>query len=67
MAVELKTSERTSYSNSMRKKIYSHFLDRGVLLRPLGNILYVVPPYVITGEQLMFIYNEIEEFLNGLK
>jgi len=35
----------------MRTKLYQYFIDRGVLLRPLGNVVYVLPPYVITREE----------------
>lgn len=63
LALELKTEEGTSYTNAARKKIYHHFLQRGILLRPLGNVIYILPPYVITEEQLNFIYTEIENFI----
>ena len=33
-------------------KVYRHALSRGVLLRPLGNVVYFMPPYVITPEQI---------------
>ncbi len=32
--------------------VYRHALSRGVLLRPLGNVVYFMPPYVITPEQI---------------
>jgi adenosylmethionine-8-amino-7-oxononanoate aminotransferase len=32
------------------------FLARGVLLRPLGNTIYVMPPYCVTGEELDLVY-----------
>ena len=36
-------------------KVYQYALSRGVLLRPLGNVIYFMPPYVITPEQLDFL------------
>jgi adenosylmethionine---8-amino-7-oxononanoate aminotransferase len=36
-------------------KIYQHALRRGALLRPLGNVSYLMPPYVITEEQIRFL------------
>ena len=42
----------------------SHFaLERGVLLRPLGDVVYVLPPYCTTDAQLDQIYGVITEFL----
>lgn len=66
LAIELKTSDNTSYENNLRKKIYPHFLERGILLRPLGNVLYILPPYIITDEELAQIYGAIEKFLQEL-
>lgn len=33
-------------------RVYQHALQRGVLLRPLGNVIYFMPPYVITAEEI---------------
>ena len=33
-------------------KVYQHGLDNGVLLRPLGHIVYFMPPYIITYEEI---------------
>ena len=49
---------------SMRDKIFQHFMDLGVFLRPLGNTIYMLPPYVITNEQLNTVYGAIESLLN---
>ncbi len=32
--------------------VYRHALTRGVLLRPLGNVIYFIPPYVITPDEI---------------
>lgn len=66
LALEVRTHAETSYTNALRKKIYDYFLDVGILLRPLGNVIYVLPPYVITADQLEFIYQKIESFLDSL-
>ncbi len=63
IAFELNTSDRTHYLNNAAEPIAGFFLERGILLRPLGNIFYLIPPYVISKEQLAFIYSTIEEFL----
>ncbi|HDZ05247.1 hypothetical protein LCGC14_0068880 [marine sediment metagenome] len=51
------------YGN-LRDELYNFFLQRGVLLRPLGNTIYVLPPYVITNAQLQKIYDTITEALD---
>lgn len=66
LSIELKTNQKPGYSNSLRKIIYDFFLDRNILLRPLGNVIYIVPPYVIKEDELNKIYSCIEEFLSLL-
>ena len=66
IAFEIKTTESTHYLNSLAESISDFFISRGIILRPLGNLLYVLPPYCISNDDLKYIYNSIEEFLNGL-
>lgn len=66
LAIELKSPEKTSYSNSYREKIYRYFIGRDILLRPLGNTFYIVAPYCITDDELSHVYNAIEDFLKAL-
>ncbi len=63
LAFEFKTSQNTSYFNNLRDKLYYYFLDRGAILRPLGNVIYLMPPYCITKKQLLKLYNLIEQIL----
>lgn len=63
IAFELNTAEHTHYLNNASQSITDFFLQKGILLRPLGNIFYILPPYVITNEELKYIYSAIEEFL----
>lgn len=48
---------RTSYPWQERRglKVYQHALERGALLRPLGSVVYFLPPYCITEEQIDFL------------
>lgn len=59
-----KAGEERNYFHSMRDTIYNHFLNKGILLRPLGNTLYILPPYCITKEELQWLYSEVLEFLD---
>lgn len=63
--VELKTDE-AGYLSSLRPRLYRFFLDKGVLLRPLGNVIYVLPPYVISAEELHRVYDVIGEAISNL-
>lgn len=42
-------------------RVYQHALTRGVLLRPLGNVVYFMPPYVITEEEIALLVRVAEE------
>ncbi|MCM4160525.1 adenosylmethionine--8-amino-7-oxononanoate transaminase [Antarcticibacterium flavum] len=50
------------YGN-MRDRLFKFFMERGVFLRPLGNTIYILPPFVITNDQLAKIHDSIEEAL----
>lgn len=56
LAIEMVADKatRTPYPWQERRglKVYQHALSRGVLLRPLGNVIYLMPPYVISREQI---------------
>jgi adenosylmethionine-8-amino-7-oxononanoate aminotransferase len=39
----------------------AQLLERGVLLRPLGSTVYVMPPYCTTYDELKFVYSAIVE------
>jgi adenosylmethionine-8-amino-7-oxononanoate aminotransferase len=47
----------------MRNTLYNFFIENGVILRPVGNVVYILPPYVITKEQLEKVYQVIENAL----
>jgi adenosylmethionine-8-amino-7-oxononanoate aminotransferase len=57
---ENESAEPTSYFNPLRDKLYHYFLEKGVILRPLGNTVYVMPPYCITDEDLDQVYRVVE-------
>ena len=63
VALEFETPEATGYFNGLRDRLYDFFLQRGLLLRPLGNVIYVMPPYCITDEELQRVYTAVEAAL----
>lgn len=54
--------EMERYGN-LRNRLFSHFMERGVFLRPLGNTVYILAPFIISEEQLHKIYGSIESAL----
>ncbi len=52
--------EMERYGN-LRNKLFTHFMERGVFLRPLGNTIYILPSFIISKEELQKIYKAIEE------
>ncbi|MEZ7514804.1 adenosylmethionine--8-amino-7-oxononanoate transaminase [Flavobacterium frigidarium] len=62
-ALEIKTDGAASYYGSLRNKLYDFFIENGVILRPVGNIVYILPPYIITDSQLEKIYQVVEQAL----
>lgn len=67
LAWEFKHGEETSYFNEIGKKLYDEFLSRGIIMRPLGNVMYLVPPYCISSDELDFIYQNIIAVLDQFK
>ncbi|MDB5281791.1 MAG: adenosylmethionine--8-amino-7-oxononanoate transaminase [Bacteroidota bacterium] len=64
LAIEIKTSEQSGYLNKIRDVAYQYFLHRKIIMRPLGNVVYVLPPYCISAHDLEEIYNAISGLLD---
>ena len=62
-ALEIETESVASYYGSLRNKLYNFFIENGIILRPVGNIVYILPPYIITDEQLQKVYEVVEKAL----
>ena len=62
-ALEIKTESAASYYGSLRNKLYDFFIENGIILRPVGNIVYILPPYVINDDQLQKVYEVVEKAL----
>jgi adenosylmethionine-8-amino-7-oxononanoate aminotransferase len=57
-ALELPADD-PGYLSKIRSQLYASFIESGVLLRPLGNVVYVVPPYVTKPDELHWVYDVI--------
>jgi adenosylmethionine-8-amino-7-oxononanoate aminotransferase len=64
-AIELRADD-AGYFSKLRPFLYKFFIDSGVLLRPLGNVVYILPPYPISAPDLHFVYDVILESLDQL-
>lgn len=62
LAMDVITPEQSSYFNTLGSRLYQFFLDKEIILRPLGNTLYLMPPYCISKEELDRIYSVILAF-----
>jgi adenosylmethionine-8-amino-7-oxononanoate aminotransferase len=62
-AIEL--DEGSGYLAGIGRELLALALQRGVLLRPLGNVAYVLPPYCMTTDELAQVYDVISRFLDG--
>jgi adenosylmethionine-8-amino-7-oxononanoate aminotransferase len=54
----------SGYFAELGPKLNRFYLERSVLLRSLGSVVYVLPPYCTTTAQLDRIYDAIEESLS---
>jgi adenosylmethionine-8-amino-7-oxononanoate aminotransferase len=53
------------YLSPVGQELGAYALRNGVLLRPLGNVVYLLPPYCATADDLALAYDAIERFLAG--
>ena len=67
LAIELETGEGNTYFSDIRDKAYNFFLENGLLIRPLGNVIFINPPYCISNEQLASIYKAFDSFLLNIQ
>ena len=55
------------YGSQFAEQLTKNALQKGVFLRPLGNIIYILPPYCISNKELAQVWDVIEEELKALK
>jgi adenosylmethionine-8-amino-7-oxononanoate aminotransferase len=64
LAFELKVAEG-GYLADIGQNLYQEFLRRNIVLRPLGNVLLFMPPYVIEEKEIDWVLGEIEDVLEN--
>jgi adenosylmethionine---8-amino-7-oxononanoate aminotransferase len=66
LAFEIETGEGNTYFSDIKTRAYEHFLKEGILLRPLGNVLFVNPPYCISELEYASVRKSILGFVNQI-
>jgi len=59
--------ENSGYLSDIAIDLYKFYIENGVLLRPLGNTVYIMPPYCISQTSLNQIYDTINESIEYIK
>ncbi len=59
MAFELDVKQEVSYYGKLRNDLYKYFIANGIIMRPIGNTIYIFTPYCILEEELEMIYEVI--------
>jgi adenosylmethionine-8-amino-7-oxononanoate aminotransferase len=65
VAFEVEVSDE-GYTSDLKEVFTKKSLERGVYLRPLGNTVYIMPPYCITDEELNRVYEVVVGVLEAL-
>jgi adenosylmethionine---8-amino-7-oxononanoate aminotransferase len=65
LALDVRAAE-AGYLSAVSPKLYRHFIGAGVLLRPIGQSIYVLPPYCASRADLAFVVGCIEDALDAL-
>jgi len=66
VAFDIRSGEETSYLHSLRDMMSNFCLSHGVIIRPLGNIIYLMPPYCITVQELERAHSTIRAMLDEI-
>jgi adenosylmethionine-8-amino-7-oxononanoate aminotransferase len=64
-ALDIATSD-PGYLAGIGPRLYNDFLARGLLVRPLGNTIYLMPPYCSTTDEIDLVFDAIGEIADGM-
>jgi adenosylmethionine-8-amino-7-oxononanoate aminotransferase len=62
LAFTIRDSTERGYTSSVSQRALRFFRERGALIRPLGNVVYFMPPYCISDGELELVYDALIEF-----
>ena len=66
LAFEVAVTTKKDYLSDIGIYLYDYFIKNGALIRPLGNTIYLMPPYCITEQELDFLYDLLLSALDDL-
>ena len=66
-AMNIATEQESGYLNKVAPYIKRESINHGVFLRPLGDVVYIMPPYCITDDELEKVYNVIENLVDDFR
>ncbi|MCP5397195.1 MAG: adenosylmethionine--8-amino-7-oxononanoate transaminase [Sphingomonadaceae bacterium] len=61
IALDYAVGEGSGYLSNLQPRLLAFFRERDLLIRPLGNTVYLMPPYCITPEQLTTLHDALAE------
>ncbi len=67
LAMDIIDEGARGYLAAIQPRLYDLFLEQNVLLRPLGNTVYILPPYCVTEKDLGQIYDSIHIALDSIR
>ncbi|MES2485065.1 MAG: adenosylmethionine--8-amino-7-oxononanoate transaminase [Bacteroidota bacterium] len=65
-AVEITRDGAEEYYGGFRNRLYDFFISNGIVMRPVGTIVYILPPYIISNELLVQVYDVVERALEEI-
>lgn len=64
-AFDFNAGDQNHYFNATAPQLRARFLEAGLLLRPLGNTIYLMPPLCISEDTLQEVYEKIAAVISG--
>ncbi len=64
IAFEIETGVGNTYFSDIKTQAYNFFLKKGILIRPLGNVIFLNPPLIISKIEYDKIITSILQFLS---
>ncbi len=67
IAFDVVNGKETSYLNDLRDWMNDYCVNRRIIIRPLGNVMYLIPPYCITDNELDRVYSTLRSMLDDIE